>query len=69
MARYYTHDDLIEMLKAEQGSTPRNEFARKIGISYPMYSHILSGNRRADGAKVLKFLRMKRVVVFVRDGE
>jgi hypothetical protein len=69
MSKYLTHSDLLRLLLDAKGAASTTDQARQIGISLPMLSNIYRGHRRADGDLVLKYLGVKRMVVFVREAE
>lgn len=62
---YYTREDVNKMLKQRQGTKLNAEFAGQIGISPQLLSCIYLGTRTPNG-KVLKFLKLKKSLLYVK---
>ena len=60
MARTYTENEVVEMLKAEQGDRSLRQFAEDLNISASYLSDIFLG-KRSPGPAVLQVLNMERV--------
>jgi transcriptional regulator with XRE-family HTH domain len=61
-----TQDDLIKMLKREQGKKSLRQFAEEIGISAPYLSDIYKG-RRMGGKKVLDYFGLEKTTTVVTE--
>jgi transcriptional regulator with XRE-family HTH domain len=64
-SKYLTHTQLLALLVERKADLSVNDLATAIGISPSMLSNILCGYRRADGPKVLKFLGVERVTMYI----
>ena len=62
---YYTREEVVKMLRQRQGSRESVELAQEIGISPQLMSGIFVGNRQPN-EKVLKFLKLRKQVVYSR---
>ena len=69
--KYLNHDDLLTLLKERKGDKQLDQFAAEVNVSPSLLSNILCGYRKAHGAKVLKFLGVKKVTMysFIREGK
>ena len=62
---YYAVEDVIKLLKTRQGTRTQEDFAGEIGISFQLLSNVLMA-KRMPGQKILKFLKLKKQVVYLR---
>lgn len=60
---YLTVDEVRQLLESRKGSRTQEDLASDIGISYQYLGHILRGVR-VPGERVLKFLGLKRVILY-----
>ena len=67
MPELLTSDDVLDLLVARRASRTLEEFAEEVGVSYQFLGHILR-KARPPGKEVLKYLGLKRVILYQRNG-
>jgi len=65
---YLTEKQVVDLLRAKKGSQTQAEIASRMGISMQYLGHILRGIR-SPGQKVLKYLGLKKVTLYQRNGQ
>ena len=60
MKRTYSENEVVELLKAEQGDRSLRQFAEQLGISASYLSDIYLG-KRSPGPAVLEVIGMEKV--------
>jgi hypothetical protein len=60
-----TEDEIVELLTRRLGKKTKKDFAEEIGVTPPYLGDVLAG-KRAPGPAILRFLKIKRQVVYAK---
>lgn len=65
----YTRDEVLGLVKAEvQRLGGQRPMARAVGLSDSFVSDVLAGKRNPCSPRILKYLGISKVVMYVRSG-